>query len=215
VRMLTRLSLVLGLLQLISGKGTGCPACDSLQSLWNPDTNKGSCVGNRKDPVKLIINFQQCICGTQGQYDYQTCTECNLDPEGGVPIDGLNFGPLSLFQAQCSIFSNDINTILKPSGLISFVNSIRPDSIVEEIIAEQDILAIEILAAIKITVTTTVTVATASGGLKGPTGINRPGMSIPSPTGRDGVSSVSGSGKISPTSLFGIVALAVSAAIFL
>ena len=215
--MLTRLSLLLSLLHLISARGTGCPACDSLQSLWNPDTNKGSCVGSRKDPVKLIINFQQCICGTQGQNNYQNCTECNLDPEGGVPIDGLNFGPLSLFREQCSMFSNDINTILKPSGLVPFVYSIRPDSIVEEIIAEQDILAIEILSAITITVTKMGTDATAIGGSKGPTGINRTGMSIPSPTsdGREGVSGVSGSGRISPTSLFGIVALAVSAAIFL
>ena len=201
--MLTGLLLVFSLLQLISAGGTGCAACDSLQSLWNPDTHKGSCIGNPKNPVKFIINFEQCICGTKGQNQYQSCIECNLVPEGGVPIDGLNFGPLSIFQAQCSIFSNDINTILKPKGLIEFVRSIRPQSIAaKDTIDQQDILAIEILTMIKV---------------KDPTATKATGNSIPGQTnnGQAGAKNTSESGSISPIfSLFSIVAVAVVAVIW-
>ena len=198
--MLTRLSLVFSLLPLIFAKGTGCAACDSLQSRWNPDANKGSCLDHHKDPATFIINFQQCICGIQGQNDYQRCTECNLDPDGGVPIDGLNFGPLSIFQSQCSLFNDDINTILKPHGFVAFARSIRPASVITKYsISEQDILAIEILSAITVTVT----------------GAPQATKAATTPTSKVGVKSISQSGRIPPIfNLFTIVAVAVLAVIW-
>ena len=209
--MLIRLSLVFSVVQIISAKGTGCSACDSLKSIWNPDTNKGSCVGNPKHAVKFITDFQKCICGPRGQNAYQNCTVCSLDPTGGVPIEGLNFGPLPLFQAQCSMFKNDIDTILKPNGLATFVNMFESDSYTpQDSIAEQDILAIEILSAIPSSVIAQATRTTAIGGSKATSGKTTPARTD------DGENDTSGSGRILPTSIiFGIVTLAVMATIFL
>jgi hypothetical protein len=209
--MLIRFSLVFSLVQIIFAKGTGCSACDSLKSIWNPDTNKGSCVGKHKQAEKLIINFQKCICDTNTQNTYRNCTECNLDPTGGVPIDGLNFGPLSLFRAQCLMFKNDVDTILKPSGLAAFINLFESDNYTpQDSIAEQDILAIEILSAIPSSVIAQATRTTASKGSKATSG-----KATPARTDDDG-NNTSDSGRILPTSiLFSIVTLAVTATIFL
>src|SRR5436190_1915002 len=122
--MLLKAFLALGLLQLSRAKSTGCAACDTLQSLWSPDNKTGSCLSDAHDPIKYIVNFQQCICNPTSQSDYAECVKCNIDGESGTPIDGLNFGPAVIFSSACSKFSDDVTSILIPSGLPAFVQAI-------------------------------------------------------------------------------------------
>jgi len=47
---------------------------------------------------------------------------CNINGDGGVPIDGLNFGNAAGFQTACSIFASDVTSVLEPSGLNAFAS---------------------------------------------------------------------------------------------
>jgi hypothetical protein len=102
---------------------TMCPACNSLQSRWNPIANTGSCLSNVNDPVKYIVGFEQCICSPDSLSNYTTCAKCNNDV--GVPIDGLNFGPAASFSSACSRFMADVTSILQPSGLNAFASVVQ------------------------------------------------------------------------------------------
>jgi hypothetical protein len=106
----------------IAQSTTSCPACDTLLNLWNPDSDTGSCLGSLSDPVAYITGAEQCLCGTQGQSDYSACVACNINGDGGVPIDGLNFGNAAGFQTACSIFASDVTSVLEPSGLNAFAS---------------------------------------------------------------------------------------------
>jgi hypothetical protein len=121
-----RLFLVTLLPAVLAQSTTSCPACDSLAGLWSPNGNTGSCIGSLSDPVAYISGFEQCLCGTQGQDDYSACVACNINGDGGVPIDGLNFGGLSGFQSACSIFASDVTSVLQPSGLAAFASVVAP-----------------------------------------------------------------------------------------
>jgi len=113
----------LALLQaVIAQSTTSCPACDTLRGLWDPDSDSGSCLGSLSDPVAYIVGAEQCLCGTQAQNDYSACVACNINGDGGVPIDGLNFGNAAGYQTACSIFASDVTSILQPSGLNAFAN---------------------------------------------------------------------------------------------
>ena len=105
---------------------TVCPACDSLRARWNPHGNTGSCVINVSDPVQYIVAFEQCICSPGSQSDYATCAKCNVNGDGGVPIDGLNFGAASQFSSACSVFAKDVTSVLQPSGLNAFASVVAP-----------------------------------------------------------------------------------------
>ena len=107
-----------GLLQFSRAKSTGCAACDTLQSLWSPDDNSGSCLTDIHDLVKYIVNFQQCICSPQSQSDYEECVKCNIDSDVGTPIDGLNFGPAKIFSSACSVFSDDVTSVWFQVGFL-------------------------------------------------------------------------------------------------
>lgn len=114
------------ILRTISAQTTVCPACDALMGRWTPDSDTGLCLGNISDPVKYILNFEQCICSSGSQSDYAACASCNINGDGGVPIDGLNFGPASAFRSACSLFAYDVTSILKPSGLNAFASVVAP-----------------------------------------------------------------------------------------
>ena len=103
-----------------------CPACDSLRSRWNPRANTGSCLVSITDPVQYIIAFEQCLCSAGSQNDYAACAKCNLNGDGGVPIDGLNFGAASGFSSACSVFGKDVTSVLRPSGLNAFASVVAP-----------------------------------------------------------------------------------------
>jgi|SRR5579859_778449 len=106
---------------------SSCAPCDSLRSRWNPDSNTGSCVGrNTPDPVKYIVNFEQCICSNSSLSDYAACAKCDINGDGGVRIDGLNFGPPAEFSKACSIFAADVTSVLQPSGLNAFASKVLP-----------------------------------------------------------------------------------------
>jgi len=130
----------LALLQAAFAQSTSsCPACDNLLSLWNPDANTGSCLGNFSDPVAYIVGAEQCLCGTQGQSDYSACVACNINGDGGVPIDGLNFGNAAGYQTACAIFASDVTSILEPSGLNAFA------SVVAGVTTATDVFTADIL----------------------------------------------------------------------
>lgn len=103
-----------------------CPACDSLRSRWNPHANTGSCLVSITDPVQYIIAFEQCLCSPGSQTDYAACANCNLNGDGGVPIEGLNFGAASGFSSACSVFGKDVTSVLQPSGLNAFASVVAP-----------------------------------------------------------------------------------------
>lgn len=103
-----------------------CPACDSLRSRWNPHANTGSCLVSITDPVQYIVAFEQCLCSPGSQSDYAACAKCNLNGDGGVPIDGLNFGAASRFSSACSVFGKDVTSVLQPSGLNAFAIVVAP-----------------------------------------------------------------------------------------
>jgi hypothetical protein len=145
-------SFVFTLLPVILAQTTTCPACDTLISLWDPDANTGSCVGNPNDPINYIVNFQQCLCSTQGQSDYSDCAKCNVNGDGGVPIDGLNFGPVAGFQSACSKLAADITSILKPSGLGAFANLVGS---MTGPVSDDDILGNYILSDIIVSISVT------------------------------------------------------------
>jgi len=103
---------------------TMCAPCNSLLSRWNPTSDTGSCAaGNASNPQTYILNFQQCICSPDSLSDYTACASCNGNL--GVPIDGLNFGPPASFSSACSVFSEDVTSILQPSGLNAFASAVR------------------------------------------------------------------------------------------
>jgi hypothetical protein len=110
-------------LELSVAQKTSCPQCTSLESLWNPTTNTGSCLTNASDPVSYIVQFEQCICSPNSSSVYAQCAACNGNI--GIPIDGLNFGPPSSFSSACSRFSEDVTSILQPSGLNAFASFVR------------------------------------------------------------------------------------------
>jgi len=114
-----------GGLSVVSSQPTSCPACDSLKSRWNPVPNTGSCLGNVNDTTNYIVGFEQCICSPGTLSDYTACANCNLTGDGGVPIDGLNFGPPAQFSSNCSRFSADVTSVLQPSGLNAFASVVR------------------------------------------------------------------------------------------
>lgn len=124
--MYTIIAIILGLVSVILAQTTSCPACDSLLSLWDPDQSTGSCLGSLSNPVQYIVNFEQCICSPQSQGDYSACVACGINGDGGVPIDGLNFGPAWVFQSACSVFAADVTSVLEPSGLNAFARVVAP-----------------------------------------------------------------------------------------
>jgi hypothetical protein len=132
--------ILLTLLHAVTAQSTtSCPACDNLLSLWDPNSNTGSCLGSISDPVAYIVGAEQCLCGTQGQNDYSACVACNINGDGGVPIDGLNFGDAAGFQTACSIFASDVTSVLESSGLNAFA------SVVAEALTATNPLSADIL----------------------------------------------------------------------
>ena len=140
--MFRKISVILSLLPTILAQTKSCPACDLLLSRWDPNSKTGSCLSNPNDPVNYIINFQQCLCSPQGQSEYLECAKCNVNGDGGVPIDGLNFGPAEGFQSACSKFAADVTSVLKPSGFNAFVSVVvssaasTPDILGQYVIAD-------------------------------------------------------------------------------
>ena len=116
-------TLAFGLLPIVLGQTTLCPACVTLQSEWDPTGKTGSCLGDMSDPVKYIANFETCLCGSKGQADYAACFACD---GMAVPIDGLNFGPAPAFASACSLFASDVTSVLEPSGLSAFASAVLP-----------------------------------------------------------------------------------------
>ena len=64
---------------------------------------------------------------------------CNINGDGGVPIDGLNFGDAAGFQTACSIFASDVTSVLESSGLNAFA------SVVAEALTAANPLSADIL----------------------------------------------------------------------
>lgn len=110
----------------VSAQSTVCLPCNSLLGRWNPGVNSGSCVANVTDPVQYIVAFEQCICGPGSQADYAACARCDVNGDGGVPIEGLNFGAASKFSSACSVFGKDVTSVLQPSGLNAFASVVAP-----------------------------------------------------------------------------------------
>jgi len=191
----------------VFAQSTACSPCNSLLGRWNPGTNSGSCVANATDPVQYIVAFEQCICGPRSQADYAACAECNINGDGGVPIDGLNFGAASKFSSACSVFAKDVTSVLQPSGLNAFASVVAPivTSATQAQIASADILGFYALQ----------NVVTAAYAV---TGLVTDSVAPPSPTGTGGVFStqlptfpaVSGSKKgCSPVPSISIILLLV------
>lgn len=218
-------SFVFALLPVILAQTTSCPACDTLLSLWDPDASTGSCLGNPNDPVNYIINFQQCLCSTQGQSDYSDCVKCNVNGDGGVPIDGLNFGPAAGFESACSKLAADITSILKPSGFNAFVSIVGP---ITGPVSNNDILGDYILAnVLSISATGLTTDASATAGTStsvaktlatATTPATTASIHSAAPTGSNSSPgtqrSDSSANIVGMKSVFGILILAISAVFF-
>jgi hypothetical protein len=136
----------LSLWKSISAQTTACPACDALMARWTPNANTGSCLGNLSDPVQYIVNFEQCICSPGSEADYAACAGCNVNGDGGIPIDGLNFGPAAEFKSACSLFASDVTSVLEPSGLNAFASVVAPINTASntEHVSSRDILGLYI-----------------------------------------------------------------------
>lgn len=229
--MLTILSCGFALLPLILAQTTACPACDTLLSLWDPDQNSGSCLGDPSNPINYIVNFEQCLCGSQGQSDYSDCAACNLDGDGGIPIDGLNFGPASGFQSACSKFAADVTSILEPSGLIAFVDVVAPMQSESPLVDILGYYIVQNFITLSMTglVTDTGVVSFAATSLVSPTAIMHSATATSpaataSPTGGTAAPKVNPSGthssesrknSVGIKSVFSILALAISVSLLL
>lgn len=125
---LSILSLALSVLSGVLGQTTTlCAGCNALQAQWNPNAYTGTCLGDVSDPVKYISNFEKCICSSENQAVYASCFSCN-NADGEIPIDGLNFGPPAMFSSACSRFAADVTSVLQPSGLAAFSSALAIES---------------------------------------------------------------------------------------
>lgn len=125
---LSILSLALSVLSGVLGQTTTlCAGCNALKAKWDPtNANTGSCIGDISDPVKYISDFEKCICSSENQAVYASCFSCN-NADGEIPIDGLNFGPPAMFSSACSLFAADVTSVLQPSGLAAFSSVVAID----------------------------------------------------------------------------------------
>jgi hypothetical protein len=135
---LSILSLALGVLSGVQGQTTMCAGCNALQAQWDPTANTGSCLGDVSDPVAYISNFEKCFCNSESQADYASCFSCN-SADGEIPIDGLNFGPPASFSSACSRFAADVTSVLQPSGLAAFA------SVVAWVFTNKDVVGVDML----------------------------------------------------------------------
>lgn len=227
--MYTSLTLVFTLLPAILAQSTtSCPACDILRGLWDPITNTGSCIGSPSDPVAYIAGFERCLCGTQGQSDYAACVQCKINGEDGVPIDGLNFGSAAGFQTACSIFSSDVTSILKPSGLYAFLNAVAAVATATADTGSEDILGFYIVqnavsgaASLNtdgafVTNSASVT-ATTTGAATAPTSNTAATGTITTSTGSSAAGphmSGSGTNSLQMTTFLGMLAIPIVASLF-